>query len=177
VDVTRVVTGHDAAGRSVFVAHEKMEAESAPALSGVEIYRLGGTASEVRLPVDADFEKKAPFFPGLGESRFYVVRYPGVDSVQRGVVTEEHVEETNRRFPGLLDHFTADKDGMHRTDSVDYAIVIQGEMWLELDDGSEVRLPTGSCVVQNGTTHAWKNKSVEPAVVATVLLGVSRKSS
>lgn len=47
---------------------------------------------------------------------------------------------------------------MHRTESVDYGIVMEGEMTLVLDD-SEVQLRTGSVVVQRGTNHAWANRS------------------
>ena len=52
-----------------------------------------------------------------------------------------------------------DAPGMHATQTVDYDIVIEGDLCLELDDGVEVRLPTGSCVVQHGTRHAWHNRS------------------
>ena len=59
--------------------------------------------------------------------------------------------------------------------AVDYAIVISGEIGLELDDGATVRLTPGCVVVQNGTRHAWRNRSSEPAVLAFVLLGARRR--
>jgi quercetin dioxygenase-like cupin family protein len=58
---------------------------------------------------------------------------------------------------------------MHRTRSIDYAIVITGEMVLILSD-SEVLLKPGDVVVQRGTDHAWENRSAKPAKMAFVLL-------
>ena len=50
---------------------------------------------------------------------------------------------------------------MHRSEAVDYGVVIEGEMTLVLDD-TEVRLTPGSVVVQRGTNHAWANRSDKP---------------
>ncbi len=47
---------------------------------------------------------------------------------------------------------------MHKTNTVDYAVVYDGEIWLELDDAKTVHLRRGDVVVQNGTRHAWRNK-------------------
>lgn len=48
---------------------------------------------------------------------------------------------------------------MHRTETIDYGVVLEGEVWLVLDDGSETRLGAGDVVVQRGTDHAWDNRS------------------
>ena len=48
---------------------------------------------------------------------------------------------------------------MHRTESVDVGVVLEGETWLLLDDGSETRVGPGDAVVQRGTNHAWANRS------------------
>ncbi len=58
---------------------------------------------------------------------------------------------------------------MHRTESVDYGIVIEGELTLVLDD-SEVQLKPGSVVVQRGTNHAWANRSGRPCRMLFVLV-------
>ena len=65
--------------------------------------------------------------------------------------------------------------GMHTTGTIDYGVVISGEIWLELDDRAEVHLKQGDCVVQNGTRHAWRNKSVEPCIMAFVMVGAKRE--
>jgi len=57
----------------------------------------------------------------------------------------------------------------HRTDSVDYAICLSGEMWMQLDKG-EVHLKPGDVVIQRGTIHNWVNKGTEPCLMIFVLI-------
>ncbi len=59
--------------------------------------------------------------------------------------------------------------GFHKTDSIDYAIVLSGEIYAMMDDG-EVLLTAGDVLVQRGTNHAWSNRTNDPAVVAFVLI-------
>ncbi len=80
-----------------------------------------------------------------------------------------------KRFPGLLDAMELDNPGMHTTDTIDFDIVLSGEVYLELDDGPEVRLTAGDCVIQNGTRHAWHNRSDEPVTMASALVGARRR--
>ena len=58
----------------------------------------------------------------------------------------------------------------HRTDSIDYATVISGEIDMELDDGKSVHLKAGDVLVQRGTIHNWVNKGSAPCVIAFVLV-------
>jgi uncharacterized cupin superfamily protein len=59
--------------------------------------------------------------------------------------------------------------GMHRTETIDYGIMIEGELWLILDH-SEERLRPGDVVIQRGTDHAWENRSDRIARIAFVLI-------
>ena len=59
---------------------------------------------------------------------------------------------------------------MHRTDSVDYAVVISGSIDMELDDGVAVKLKAGDVLVQRGTMHNWVNRGTEDCVIAFVLI-------
>jgi quercetin dioxygenase-like cupin family protein len=83
--------------------------------------------------------------------------------------------ELHQKLPGLAEVLEPDDSGMHTTDTVDFDVVISGEIYLEQDDGSEVLLKAGDCVVQNGTRHAWRNRSAANCVVAVTLLGASRR--
>ena len=65
--------------------------------------------------------------------------------------------------------------GMHTTRTIDYGIVLSGEIYLELDEG-EVHLTPGDVVVQRGTRHAWRNRSAEPCKIAFVLISSSNYS-
>ena len=60
-------------------------------------------------------------------------------------------------------------EGMHTTDSVDYAFVIEGEIWAVLDEG-ETCMRAGDVLVQRGTSHAWSNRSDKPCMVGFVLI-------
>jgi quercetin dioxygenase-like cupin family protein len=62
---------------------------------------------------------------------------------------------------------------MHRTSSLDYGIVISGEVHLELDEGRTVKLVAGDVVVQRGTIHAWDNRSSDFARMAFVLISAA----
>jgi quercetin dioxygenase-like cupin family protein len=79
-------------------------------------------------------------------------------------------------MPEFASKFELDHPGMHTTDSVDYGIVLEGEVWLELDDGKQVHLKRHDVVVQNGTRHAWRNKTDKPVKMAFVLIGAQRTS-
>jgi quercetin dioxygenase-like cupin family protein len=64
---------------------------------------------------------------------------------------------------------------MHTTNSVDYVMVLDGDLWLELDDGQLTRLGPGDAVAQNGTRHARRNLSAKPATIAVVQVGAGRE--
>lgn len=82
--------------------------------------------------------------------------------------------EQRHHLPGLAELFEPDAPGMHTTDTVDYDIVLDGEIWLELDDGAEIHLRQGDVAIQCGTRHAWRNKSDSPVTMAFVLVGATR---
>jgi quercetin dioxygenase-like cupin family protein len=70
----------------------------------------------------------------------------------------------------------AGADGFHRTDTLDYVMILDGEIALELDRGS-VALRSGDCVVQRGTRHAWRNRSGRPVRLAVVMLSLARSAA
>jgi len=82
--------------------------------------------------------------------------------------------EYREHLPGLAELFEQDHPGMHTTESIDYDIVLDGEIWLELDDGVQTRMSTGDVAVQCGTRHAWRNKSDRATTMAFVFVGATR---
>ena len=58
---------------------------------------------------------------------------------------------------------------MHKTDSIDYLVVISGSMHMLMEEG-EVELHAGDCIVQRGANHAWVNRSGKPCLLAAVLI-------
>jgi quercetin dioxygenase-like cupin family protein len=95
-------------------------------------------------------------------------------------IAAEEPEPTDRpvRTPppanGVTVRFTEMAPGaespMHRTETVDVGVVIEGETWLLLDDGSETRVGVGDAVVQRGTNHAWANRSDQPVRMMFVMI-------
>jgi quercetin dioxygenase-like cupin family protein len=141
LSVRRVVTGHDNQGRAVVLTDE---------ISTNVINNRPGAFSSViwstdQFPVNNDGSED-PTATRIGTTLkngtvFRVVRYePGV---------------TPRR---------------HRTDSVDYAVVISGQIDMEMDDGVVVTLKQGDVLVQRGTVHNWVNTTNEVCVIAFVLV-------
>ena len=75
------------------------------------------------------------------------------------------------RLRGLADHFEKEDPAMHKTNTVDCAVVSDGEIWLELDDAKTIHLKRGDVVVQNATRHAWRNKGTKPVTMLFSLNG------
>jgi hypothetical protein len=72
--------------------------------------------------------------------------------------------------PGGPDGEEMARRQIHATDSLDYCIVLSGEIWAVLDEG-ETKLSAGDVLIQRGTNHAWSNRSAGPCVIAFVLIG------
>ena len=75
--------------------------------------------------------------------------------------------------PGLLRYMDPSDPGMHATDTIDFEVVLEGTVILELDDGAEVTLNPGDTVVQNGTRHRWENPDNKPARMALFICGAN----
>jgi len=128
--VRRIVTGHNTAGRSIFKDDQAFETKLIP--SGDAEFALIWTAPE--LPVDNNDETD-------GRNRD-----AGLTLKQGSVIR-------------VVDMLPGQASPMHRTNSLDYGIVIQGQLELELDDGEKTLLHPGDIVVQRGTMHLWRNPS------------------
>ena len=130
-------------------------------------------------PVTPDLSKEQRFdhypdsvVPGPGGTSLHIVTFPA-DSVYGDPSFDNAAaqQEALIRLPGLADHFEKENPGMHKTNTVDYAVVYDGEIWLELDNSETLHLKRGDVVVQNGTRHAWRNKSTRPVTMLFFLNG------
>ena len=110
--------------------------------------------------------------PGPGGTSLHFVTFPAgsvfADPSFDGAAARD---EALIRLRGLADHFKKEDPAMHKTNTVDYAVVYDGEIWLELDDGETLHLQRGDMVVQNGTRHAWRNKGTKPVTMLFFLNG------
>lgn len=178
----RALTGRDEAGRSVFksfgVTPAVITIDSNPGLTFYELYRTEGVPHLTGLEPDPMLEGTKAF-PGPGGSMFRLIAYPPQRpdgwKPPAGVTFESGLKELSDKIPGMGDHFDRNEPGMHTTDTIDYGIVVRGEMTLELDDGQKIHLRQGDCVVQNGSRHRWRNPLSEPCLMAFVSIGGSRR--
>jgi len=174
--VRRVVTGHDRSGRAVFVSDREVEPVTVELLPGSEFHKLWGGDRVPSFPDDGAEPAQPTYFPPIGGFRFGMFSLPPASSVaapQPGDLAAA-ASELEAKLPGLAGYMEPGNSGMHTTDTIDFEVVLEGEVWLELDGGKEVHLRPGDTVVQNGTRHAWHNRSNEPAVLFVALLGASR---
>lgn len=171
----RVVTGHDNTGASmVALDTAPPRSDAFQHIPGMMSRLLWATEPVPALPFTSADPTPAvtSIIPPGGATRFLVVTFPP-DSVfaASGFDPAAAVAENLAISPGLAERF--EPDGMHATPTVDYGIVLDGEIWLELDDGHAELLHRHDAVVQNGTRHAWRNKSDRPATLAFVLIGAA----
>jgi mannose-6-phosphate isomerase-like protein (cupin superfamily) len=149
--VRRVVTGTDDEGRSVVLSDG--EAFGGDAWAEVWVTDPARGADAVVDPHDGPLALEPP----AGGTAWRVFEVPP-DAVMRAAMA---------RAVDAIDGMEA--DGFHTTQTIDYVMVLEGEVALELDAG-EVVLGPGDCVVQRGTRHAWRNRSDRPVRMVAVML-------
>lgn len=153
INITRIVTGHDERGKSVILAEGTPPniLEKGTDIDFIELWSTRGTPTKI-LPTESE-PTDGPLTvppPPLG-TRFRI-----------NVLKPGHVKRLQPRADGRA-------PGMHRTSSIDYGIVLSGELYLILDDCERLLKP-GDVVIQRGTDHAWENRSNVEASMAFILI-------
>lgn len=147
MSVRRVVTGLNEAGRSCVISDD-----AAPAGEAIELWQ---TRADEPLGNDPGVAPP-PLNPPPGASQWRIVDIPPYtilrDYLRRGIPFH-------------------DEQGFHCTHSVDYVLVLEGEINLVLDEG-EVLLRPGDCVVQRRTRHLWRNDDSRPVRILAVMIGL-----
>lgn len=175
--VRRIVTGHDAKGNAV------IQEDGPPP----RIVRIGGEIGPLfhevwntrETPASIDRASGEPAEPGIklappkNGTRIRVLDIPPEDERLAAMSVEEvraHFDEV-----GAGSASSHSDDGrsrhhlMHRTETIDYGIVLDGEITLILDVGETV-VRAGDIVIQRGTNHGWANRSGKPCRIAFVLI-------
>ncbi len=146
----RIVTGHDENGVSVVVSDGPVPVTRELTEDGVAFHEVWVTNTA-----------PATIRAGVEDPTAGAIMVPPPTHGTRIRINEflpQHLDEGGRQSP------------VHRTESIDYGIVLEGEITLLLDD-SEVTARAGDIVVQRGTDHAWANRGDEIARVVFVLVG------
>ena len=142
--IRRVVTGHDVNNVAKVLVDAPATNAKKPSAGLVSTMMWCTDGAPAQIPVGYDFEDMGARILGTAPpargTRFAVIDFP----------------------PGNQPH-------MHRTETVDYVIVIEGEIDMDMDD-STVKLKQGDVMIQRGTNHAWANRSDRRARVAFVLV-------
>ncbi|HVA14479.1 MAG TPA: cupin domain-containing protein [Stellaceae bacterium] len=173
--VRRVVTEEDAAGRARIVADGQPAVITVPERPGYNVSNVwvtGDTPAPIAA-ADAVAAHKGVLPPPRG-TVLRVIDYPpeASDPAER----RRQLAATFGTLYPDAEHRIDDKHpGMHRTETVDYAIVLEGEIVAMLDD-SETVLRAGDILIQRGTNHAWANRSGKPARICFVLIDGRRSS-
>jgi mannose-6-phosphate isomerase-like protein (cupin superfamily) len=175
MNVRCVVTGQTRQGKSVFVDDAPIEPITLSLLPGFEFHRMWGSESVPKLPSDGTAPPHPRYFPPQGGFRFGFFTIPPEAQVPaEPSQLALSLAELQEKLPGMAEVLELDNPGMHTTDTVDFDVILSGEVYLELDDGAEVLLKAGDCVVQNGNRHAWRNRSSQNCVIAVTLVGAAR---
>jgi mannose-6-phosphate isomerase-like protein (cupin superfamily) len=178
--VRRVVTGHDGQGRAVFVSDTQAEPITASLVPGAEFHRLWGSDMTPRFPDNGAIPSYTTYFPPVGGFRFWFFSLPprqrrgeeaGSASEPERAAGKAALDELEAKLPGLVQYLEPDVPGMHTTPTIDFEVVLSGEVVLELDEGASVTLRAGDTVVQNGTRHRWRNDGDAAAVIAVFICG------
>ena len=172
--IHRVVTGHDAHGKAIITSNGSLptvvEIAAIPGTVFHEVWETRATPALIDNSADPSTGPLTLPPPANGtRMRFVDVPPDTQEFLAHGAakmkdafsqVGDVNASTVQAHSPHPL---------MHRTESIDYGVVIEGEMTLMLDD-SEVLLKPGSVVVQRGTNHAWANRSGKPCRMLFVLL-------
>ena len=142
--IRRIITGHDSDDVAKVLIDSAAGNAKYPAPGTVSTLIWSTDSSPARIPVGTDVEDMGARILGTAPpkngTRFAVIDFP----------------------PGNKPH-------MHRTETIDYVIVLEGEIEMDMDD-STVKMKAGEIMVQRGTNHAWANRSNARAGIAFVLM-------
>ena len=171
--VRRIVTGHDARGRSVVQEDgSPVRVVTLGGESGTTFHEIWNTRS-TPAPIDRSSGEPAEagisLLPPSGGTRIRILDIPPDD----GTVAALPRESVRALFEAIGAGHTLPENPphplMHRTETIDYALVLEGELVLVLDEGETV-VRAGDVIVQRGTSHAWANRSNANARIAFVLI-------
>ena len=142
--IRRIVTGHDASGRSLVAADSLIDSQPGKMQAAISIANLWLNTLPPALdgadPTQSDF----PMLPSHGGAVFRILEL----------------------MPGTAPH-------MHKTETIDYIVVLAGTLSMLLDDGTELAMKPHDVMIQRATVHGWANRGSEPCRFATVVIDAS----
>jgi len=174
--VRRIVTGHDAEGRAVFV--EDGPAPRTQRVGGAhgplffEVWNTRATPAPITQVCAEPPESGIQLAPPKNGTRIRVLDIPPEDASIQGLTPEQsraHFAEVGAATASSHSGTGSRHAFMHRTETIDYGIVLEGELTLILDVGETV-VRAGDIVIQCGTNHGWANRSGRHCRIAFILI-------
>lgn len=171
----RIVTGHDAEGKAVIVSEAPPDRSHLVGGPGgptfIEVWQTLGTPALIHPQPTEPEQSGLVLAPPPNGTRIRVIDFPPEGDEIRKLSGSEALEKFQAMGGG---HASTSQQGaphplMHRTKTVDYGIVLEGEMTLIVDRG-ETTIKAGDIVIQNGTNHAWANRSGKVCRMAFILI-------
>jgi hypothetical protein len=167
--VRRVLTGHDAGGKSTFIADGEApnvkEMASMPGLALTDLWETGAAPASNEGDKDAA-ARTVRLEPPRNGTILRIVEFPP-DSAWR------ESADAKAAFKSIGAGHAKDKGSsdpmMHKTSTVDYIIVLKGEIYAIMEQGEKL-LRAGDILVQRGTNHSWSVRGNEPCIVAAILV-------
>ena len=145
--IRRIVTAHDAQGRSLVGADSAIESQPGKMQADIQIANLWINET-LPPPLDGPDPTQRPFpmLPKDGGAVFRILELA----------------------PGTAPH-------MHKTETIDYIVVLAGSLTMLLDDGVQVTMKPHDVMIQRATVHGWANRGTEPARFATVVIDAAAR--
>ena len=163
--IHRVVTGHDGNGKAIVASDGPLptvvELQALPGMVFHEVWETQGAPAPVDNGADPTTAPLLHGPPKHGNRIRFVDLPPDSDWLDRGASGMVDLFAEVNGAEALTTKADSPHQMMHRTEAIDYGVVIEGELTLVLDD-SEVQLKPGSVVIQRGTNHAWANRTSKP---------------
>jgi len=154
--IRRIVTGHDENGKSVILSDGDAPQFNSTSNERVRYFEIWNTEGSPT-PITAAPEKEP-------NDRPLILPPPENGTIIRIIdVFPGNHEKMKKRADGQ-------SSGMHRTKTIDYGMVLEGEIYMLVDDGEERLMKPGDICIQRGTDHAWQNRSDKPCRLMFVLI-------
>ncbi|MFP3927217.1 cupin domain-containing protein [Pseudomonas sp. W5-36] len=176
--VRRIIVGTGKNGNGEIVSDiASVQGTTLDALPGFESALFWSTSAQAIVATGEPqrSEMTVGSIPSVGETRLNIVSIPPESTMANAAFDGAAFgEELLKKMPEFASTFEVNEPGMHRTESIDYAIILEGELVLELGNGQKIQLHEHDVVVQHGNKHAWRNMSNNTAQILFVLIGARR---
>ena len=172
--VRRVVTGHDGNGMATVIMDGEasciLQRSNRPGVTLTNLWKSDKSPANMELH-DDPVTGPLILHPPKNGTVFRIVQFDPEDPLTLATLDGKAAFEEMGAGANVVEG--ARHPFMHRTDSLDYAVVLTGEIYMMMDE-DEYLLKAGDVVVQQGTNHAWSNRGSEPCQIAFILIDAKK---